>query len=139
MNDTPRPRVALWLRLAAIFYDAIALGAVLFFAAGIVVAIAGEAVTPRNTPFNFYLVAVSYVYFAFCWVRGGQTLGMRTWKILLLSDDDDGYITWRQSIVRFCGAIVSWLVCGLGFLAALVDAEGRTWHDRWSRSRLVSV
>ena len=134
------PSVHLWRRFAAIFYDSLALGAVLFFATGLLLAaLGGEAILPANPFFTLYLVVVSYVYFAFCWTRGGQTLGMRTWKIKLLDRDDDGYISLRQSIVRFCAAMMSWLFFGLGFFMALADKERRTWHDRLSGSRLVRV
>jgi uncharacterized RDD family membrane protein YckC len=140
MNKNTPASVALWRRLAAIFYDVLVLGAVLFFASAVVVAtLGGKAVAAGNPFFALYLIIVSYAYFGYCWVRGGQTLGMRTWNIRLLNRDNDRCISWRQSLIRFCTAIGSWLILGIGFLAALTDADERTWHDRLSCSRLVRV
>ena len=63
-------------RLAAMFYDALLLLALLMGAALIVVIPLGEAVTSSNPFFQFYLLVVCWAYLAICW-RSGQTLGMR--------------------------------------------------------------
>ena len=137
---TPAPPPArLARRLAAAAYDMLLLAAVLFFATVPAVALrGGHAVAPRSPLFTLYLLAVAWFYFAWQWRRGGQTLGMKTWRIALRADDG-GPIAWRQTLVRYAGAILSWAALGLGFLAALRDPSCRTWHDRWSRTRLVRV
>ncbi len=72
------------------------------------------------------------------WTHGGQTLGMRAWRLRLVSDDGDK-VTLRQALVRYAVAILSWLVLGLGFLWILFDGKKRAWHDIASRTRLVLV
>jgi uncharacterized RDD family membrane protein YckC len=46
-------------------------------------------------------------------------------------------MTWRQALIRFLVAILSWGACGLGVLWILVDKDKRTWHDRASGTRVV--
>ncbi len=69
---------------ASIFYDALLLTAVLFFATFLLLLIPDEL---RNTnPVVQFLkviwyLLVSYIYFVGFWLKGGQTPGMKAWKI----------------------------------------------------------
>ena len=72
------------------------------------------------------------------WTRGGQTLGMRAWRCRLVAADGEP-VGWGQTVARFAAALVSWAALGLGFWWALADPERRTWHDRWSGTRIVLV
>lgn len=65
------------------------------------------------------------------WVRGGQTLGLRSWRLRL----DGGPITWMHAFKHFAGAILSWPPLGLGFLWPIFDREKLAWHDRLSGTR----
>ena len=127
-------------RFAAIFYDAIALLAVWFFAALVIVLIRrGEAVKPGEILFSAYLLLTAFAYFGFCWTRSGQTLGMKSWKIVVVDADSGKTISWRNAAIRFAVSLASWAACGLGFWWALFDRSGRTWHDRLSRSSLRAL
>jgi uncharacterized RDD family membrane protein YckC len=129
--------VTLPRRLAAICYDALLLTGVLFVASfPVVIRHGGASVTPGNPYYLTYLLVISYGYFALGWIRGGQTLGMKSWRIRLRSDDG-GAIGYRRALSRFLGAIVSWLVFGLGYVWSLCDHRHRCWHDRWSRTSLI--
>lgn len=134
MNET-FATASLRRRLAALVYDAVALIAVLYFAAFIPVLAAGDALAPGNLPFMLYLLTVSFVYFHLCWARG-RTIGMQAWKLEIVCDGG-GRPDLRRSALRFAAATLSLLLCGLGYLAALIDTERRTWPDRVSGTRLV--
>ena len=124
-------------RLAAIFYDGLLLTATLFIATLLLVALnKGQAIPAGNALFTLYLVLVSFAFFGLFWTRGGQTLGMKSWRVRVQQTDGRN-ITWRQATVRFLGAVVSWAALGAGFLWAWMDAERRTWHDIWSGTVLV--
>jgi len=84
----------------------------------------------------FWLLAVAFLFFGWFWTHGGQTLGMRTWRIRVQTRDGRA-ITWAQALLRFLTALVSWAALGLGFWWSLWDQEKMTWHDRWSESVLV--
>ena len=76
-------------------------------------------------------------FFALFWRLGGQTLGMRAWRLQARSEA--GPLSWRQAWLRSVAALLSWLPAGLGFLWSLADADRLAWHDRLSGTRLVVV
>ncbi len=136
--NTPTTTVSLWRRLAAILYDALLVLAVVFFASFIALAFnRGEAIT-HSPWYTLYLLGVVYLYFAWFWTRSGQTLGMKTWRIRVVDAMGDA-IDWHEAMVRYLMAMVSWGCLGLGFWWSLWDGEGRTWHDRVSRTHLIPV
>ncbi len=124
-------------RLAAIGYDALLLVAVLFVGtAALLPFTGGEAIRNGDVWYTVYLVALSFAYFGWFWTHGGQTLGMRSWRLRLVGAGRAG-ASWRQALVRFVCACFSWLVFGAGFFWLLVDPDQLTWHDRLSRTRIV--
>ena len=140
-TTTNLPSVGLFRRLFAIFYDGFLLVAILFVVSGIATALNhGTAVEPGNTlyPFMVFIIfSLSYLYFAWFWIHGGQSLGMKTWQIQLRSIDDSN-IDWKITTIRFITAIFSWCF-GLGFLWALFDKQNRCWHDLSSKTILVDL
>lgn len=84
------------------------------------------------------LVAATAAYFVVSWRRGGQTIGMRAWRLHLVSDDG-APMSQRQAWLRFGMAIISLLALGIGFLWSLFDHDRRCWHDMVSDTRLIRV
>ena len=82
------------------------------------------------------LLAATAAYFIISWRRGGQTIGMRAWRLHLVSDDGKP-MSQRQSWLRFGMAWISLLALGIGFLWSLIDRERRCWHDMVSGTRLI--
>jgi uncharacterized RDD family membrane protein YckC len=76
------------------------------------------------------------VFFGWFWTHGGQTLGMRAWRLKLL-DSSGNPVTWRQSLIRYGAAWLSLLALGLGYIWVWIDPQGLSWHDRLSGTRLV--
>ena len=131
--DTPVPFPR---RMMAMLYDTIAVFTLVYFSMFIPVVAAGGIIAPGNPLLSVYILAVIYAYFGVCWTRG-RTLGMQAWRLVILARDGERRPDWREVSVRFVGATLSLALCGAGYLAALFDAENCTWHDRWSRTRLV--
>jgi uncharacterized RDD family membrane protein YckC len=128
-------RPGLLRRLAAQIYDLLLLIAVLFLATALLLLFtAGEAVTTQQTLiYRVYLTLISFFFYGWFWTHGGQTLGLRAWKIKVLTFDQKP-ISWTQALLRFAAAIVSWAFCGLGFLWILIDKNKRSWHDYLSKT-----
>jgi len=82
----------------------------------------------------FLLIVIGF--FTWFWTHGGQTLGMRAWRLKLLSRDGQA-VTLRQALVRLAGALLSLLPAGLGLLWVLIDPQRCAWHDRLSDTRLI--
>jgi len=120
--------------------------AILFIVSAIVTALNnGKAVEPGNVLYPFFIIVIfllSYLYFAWFWIHGGQTLGMKTWRIQLQRNSEYNgrdCIGWKVAAVRFLTAIVSWLIFGLGFLWAIFDKKNRCWHDLSSKTVLIDL
>jgi uncharacterized RDD family membrane protein YckC len=126
-------------RLAAIFYDTLLLLAVWFLATLILLPFThGRAVEPHNPFYTLYLSLVAFLFFGWFWTHGGQTLGMRAWRLRVAQPDGSPITLW-QAALRFAGALFSWGAVGLGFWWSLVDSRKRTWHDLLSGTILVVV
>lgn len=135
----PAPRAGLWRRLAALLYDALLIFSLLFAATALwLVFTGGEAVTTGNILFQLYLGTVTILFYGWCWTHGGQTLGMKAWRLQLRALDGRP-IGWPQALRR-CGAgVLSWAALGLGYLWVLFDRDRLTWHDRLSGTEVVVV
>ena len=137
-----QPGVGLFRRLFAIFYDCFLLIAILFVVSGIATALnQGTAVEPGNTLYPlmvFIIFSLSYLYFAWFWIHGGQSLGMKTWQIQLRSVEQN-HIDWKITTIRFITAIFSWGLGGLGYLWSFYDKQNRCWHDLSSKTILVDL
>ena len=132
----PVTKPGLFRLLAAIVYDLILLLAVLFAATALVLPLnAGEAFTGRQFLYPIYLLGVSFLYYGWFWTHGGQTLGLKAWKIKVLTRNRET-INWQQAGLRFFAAGLSWLCFGLGFLWMLVDNNRLSWHDHLSKTAL---
>lgn len=134
-KSTNLPSVGLLRLLAALFYDSLLLLSVLFIATWLLLFLIPEAVS-HLLIYRTYLLVIWFLYFAWPWLHGGQTLGMAAWGIQLQSYDGR-LITWQQALVRFSMAIVSLFALGMGYWWMLVDKQRRTWHDSISKTRLV--
>lgn len=133
----PARAAGLFLVLAAVVYDALVTLAVLFAAATAAVAVnAGNAIPAGSVWFELYLLAAAAPYFAWCWTHGGQTLGMRAWR-LRIQRRGGGTPRWGEALLRYVGALLSWAALGLGFLWIGIDRERMSWHDRLSATRIV--
>ena len=116
----------------AIIYDLFLLIALLFVATAVAMIVNdGKAIEPGQDIYPFYvayLLAISFGFYGWFWTHGGQTLGMKTWKIKLQQMDGKP-VTWPLALLRFVTAMLSWAAAGLGFLWSLHDPLKRCWHD----------
>lgn len=124
-------------RLAAACYDAFLLLAIWFFATAIALPFnAGQAFASDQFFYPLYLLSISFVFYGWFWTHGGQTLGLRAWKIKVSTLDGQS-LNWRQAGIRFIGGLLSWACLGLGFFWCLFDKNRQCWHDYLSKTRLV--
>lgn len=151
MSTMPLPAPA-WRRFAAIVYDVLAVVAIVMVV-GLLAQIAtggqianahGHIVAWWYQPLQAVVVGA---YFFFSWTRGGQTLGMRPWKIRVVSRDGESVSAGRGLVrlvvaglpvlllmlygvaslqVALWAPLVGWAVI---LLPALFDARRRGLHD----------
>lgn len=135
MASAPYP-AGLLRRLAAALYDGLLLIALWFAASAIVLALRQGVAVPAGTLwFEAYLLAIAYFFFGWFWTHGGQTLGMRAWR-LKLRPVEHGELSWLRALRRYLAAWLSWLSV-LGIMWSLFDAERRAWQDILSDTEVV--
>jgi uncharacterized RDD family membrane protein YckC len=148
------PRASLGKRLLAIFYDVL----ITFFLSFIITLVVQTLIIelglvelesvqisktesisaiPIDSPINTFLrslwLIIPFLYFVTYWTKRGRTLGMKVWKIKIISSNQLA-ITWLQSAVRFFGALF-----GLVYLWMVVDKNKLPLQDRVSKTRLIKI
>jgi len=113
-------------------YEAMLLFAVAFFAGIAFLAASGGAPDTGwvRLAHQALLAAVFAAYFLGCWLRGGQTLAMKTWRIRLVG------VTPVRALARFALALLL-VPTGVSILWALVDRDRQFLHDRLAGTRLA--
>jgi len=132
---TDCPTAPVWRQITAMFYDGLLITAMLFIATAILLPFTqGEAIQSRAYP--LYLVFLIFLFYSWFWHKAGQTLGMKAWKIRIITDD--GYNPgWQTSFLRLVFAVISMLCLGLGYWWQWF--RGYTWHDSVSQTRIIYV
>jgi uncharacterized RDD family membrane protein YckC len=149
MNDIPNPVTAIDLeqavtpglarRLAAMLYDWLLLFALILVATSLITLPFGMPSGIGLVLFQaFIFILIPMVFFVGFWIRGGQTLGMRSWRIKLVTDNGQA-LGLSSALGRLLAALLSLLPCGLGFIWIVFDADRLTWHDRLSKTRMVML
>lgn len=138
MTDLPQP-AGLYRRLAALLYDSLLLLGVWFIASAVVLVFTrGEALQGSSPVFSLYIALITMGFFGWFWRHGGQTLGMRAWRIRLISDSGSS-ISWSQVLLRCLAAAPALALGGLGYWWLLWDKDKLAWHDRFSHTRIVTI
>lgn len=137
-----QPAAGVLRRLGAMFYDALLLIALtMVVTAGLMFFTDGEPILQETVgwyeyPYRLLMLAIIVAFFGSAWTRSGQTLGMAAWRLRVQREDGTA-LRWVDVIKRLAGACVSLAVVGLGYFWLLIDRDQLTWHDRWSRTRVV--
>lgn len=84
-----------------------------------------------------HVLVLLLAYFVWCWLNGGQTLPMKTWKLRVVSADGQPLRT-LQAVLRYLAAWPSILLGGIGILWALVDQDKQFLHDRIAGTRIAA-
>ena len=133
--NNPILYAGIFRRMGAFSYDIILLIAVLFLATGILMPFTRGAIQPGNIGFIIYILLVIYLFFGWFWTHGGQTLGMRAWKIRLELDNGQN-LSWSQALLRLMLAITTF---GIGLLWCLWDPRYRAVYDVLARTQVIRV
>lgn len=136
--DTSTRAAHIGWRLLALLYDLFPVAGLWFLVAAVFVVLHGDAVTGGVLGLLEFLVlwSVTGAYAVTSWRRGGQTLGMRPWRLRVVAAGG-GAAPVRALLVRYAVGNLSLFAGGLGFWWAWIDRDRLTWHDRASATRLV--
>lgn len=140
------PTAGIFRRLAAMVYDSLLLMAISIgyyaIAVGLNVLIQGQPPHGQKVEwghsswfvFSGWLLTMIGFY-VFFWIKSGQTLGMRAWRMRLISES--GRLSTGQCVLRCLAGIVSLLSFGLGYFWLLLDPKKQTLHDRVSKTFVI--
>lgn len=142
-------------------YEAVLLFGVVFVTGYALLALTGWR-HPLEPAQRWTLQAVLFVaigiYFVYCWVRTGQTLPMKSWRLRVV-DRDGGLLSPARAVLRYLlawslfapGLLLAW-AAGIGGLASLLvlaaslllmlavarlDPRRQLLHDRVLGSRVI--
>ena len=123
--------------MAALCYDALLLLALLAVLTALLIGLrGGAAIPPQTWWFQGLVIGICTLFYSWFWTHGGQTLGMRAWR-LHVRRADGRPVDWPAALARFAYAFVAWLPLGLGVLWCAIDARRRAWHDTLSGTEVV--
>ncbi len=129
-----------WRRVFALVYDALIVVAILFLGGLIGVAFVSavwgqkaleEGILFENTIFRLFLLILWFSYYAFSWMKGGQTLGMKPWRMYVF-DNEGQTINLKQATLRFFSAFL-----GLGLFSILLSSKKKAIQDRVSNTQTL--
>jgi uncharacterized RDD family membrane protein YckC len=135
------PKAGLFRRLAAIVYDVLILAALWMLAMGLALLLVtildklglvslaayqdqADFIQKHSLWFQLYSLLVFLWFYLYFWIKAGQTLGMRAWRILLIQPDGSP-ITLKQALLRLVVSLLGlgnfWLWIRWGKGLALQD------------------
>jgi len=131
-------------RVAALVYDLLLLAALLMiYTGGALFFTHGAAVVPATAGAWVYayragLIGVIGGYYLINWLRSGQTLRMRAWRLRVVSDAGRP-LALKAAVLRAVFGALAWMPAALGVLWLYVDPDHLALHDRWSRTRVIRL
>lgn len=102
------PPAPLWRRLIAAVYDSLLLLG-LWMVTVLIDAVVRELLGSARDweALRICLFAVGLGFFGWFWTHGGQTLGMRVWRLRVRRDNGDA-LNWVSAAVRYASMLVVW-------------------------------
>lgn len=138
-KTSARPAHLGW-RLLALLYDTVVSIAILFTISALSLALKPDHQPVQPGSLASYVVFVAIwagigLYATASWRRGGQTIGMKPWRLKVVAADG-GRPGWRALVIRYAVASLS---LGAALLWSLVDGERRGLHDLASGTAFVRL
>jgi uncharacterized RDD family membrane protein YckC len=153
MESNISQRAGFFRRLAAMVYDSLIAVAIGMLSALVLIALLTAAFETdvlskqgyehvsdlMQQSLVYQLVVQAWVLFWICafflwfWKHGGQTLGMRAWRIRIYNLNPDESVGYKRLIIRLVSSL-----CGLGTLLVLLDFKNKlALQDRLTRTEVL--
>lgn len=82
---------------------------------------------------GIYLFACVQYYYVWCWVKGGQTVGMKTWRLQVYNANGN-LLTYKEAYLRSFFSLG-----GISSIWSLFDNEKRGLQDLMVNSRVIEL
>ncbi len=138
-------KAPLYKIFAAIFYDSL-IQLALFMLVGFIAVAINKVMTGQdnmvdsNTSWLLLIIlyGVSFCYYSYFWRASGQTVGMKAWKIRVVSLTSP-QLNLGQLIIRYISAQLSFIFILIGYFYRWFDQEKLTVHDRLSKTTIENT
>jgi uncharacterized RDD family membrane protein YckC len=125
----------LWKRLLALIYDGLVVTALILIS-GLVSSVIAQGEAPAWLTQILIVLSVGG-YFWWSWSHGGQTAGMRAWRLRLVGLDGEA-ITNVVAFKRLAWCVVTLAPTGVMLITGWLSPIGQTVYDRLSNTRVVA-
>ena len=125
----------IWKRLLALIYDGLVVTALILIS-GLVSSVIARGEAPAWLTQMLIVLSVGG-YFWLSWSRGGQTAGMRAWRLRLVKLDGEA-ITNDVAFKRLAWRVVTLAPTGVMLFTGWLSPIGQTVYDRLSNTRVVA-
>lgn len=127
-----------WRRFASMVYDSLILLAVSMGYGGIAMGIDQLVIGENDAFVSGALFQVGWLvviigFFCYFWIRAGQTIGMRTWRLQVVDSQTQQYPTLSQCVIRCLLAPIGLLL----FVSAYARKDRQCLHDQLSKTSLI--
>lgn len=95
----------------------------------------GHAIAAGSQWFQAYLLFIPYWLFGWFWTHGGQSPGMKAWRLRVRTQTGKP-VGWGHAALRYASAWLGWLSV-VGILWSLVDSQNRVLQDLASGTEVV--
>jgi uncharacterized RDD family membrane protein YckC len=127
MSSLPLP-APIWRRLAAAAYDGLLLVAIWLAVLSIDLLVRKTFALEHNPVLlRWCLFLAGLAYFGLSWTRGGQTVGMRAWR-LQLRRPDGAALRWPVAALRYGAMLLVWGMTLAPFAIAALPARAPLPH-----------
>ena len=86
-----------------------------------------------------HLFLLLMFYNLFFWLKSGQTLAMKTWKLKLVDSATSGRLRPLQAVLRYFAIWLSTALFCIGFIFPAFDKYRRSLHDIIAGTNIISV
>lgn len=132
MQNSSSSLSMLFRRSAAFLYDCLLLIALFFVITAAVIALNdGQAI--QHFLYKVFLFFVGFIFFDWFWRHGGQTLGMRAWRIRV-EGKNTAVLTRKQSIKRYFWGVI---LFGITLLYLPISKRKEALHDTLSNTKII--
>ncbi len=129
----PQEKTVIYIRyMGSFIYDGIVVLALFFlFTALCLYSRHGIIIPTGSIWYQLALTFIFIMYYFLSYQKGGQTIGMRAWRLKLISLDTP--LSGKQILARFILKIPAFI------FSVLYIQRSRNWLEQWTRCKVVVV
>ena len=133
------PYVGPFLRIISSVYDFFLLLGVWFLVGSLALWLnGGEILSPALGSLLVFLSG--WAFYAFFWMKNGQTLGMQVWKFQIVNTDQNhDQITLKQTFLRYLVNLGMLALLGMPLFLIYADSKKLAVNDILSKTKLEKI